>query len=76
MGKKQIEKLNKSDILKNTTADVIAGLSVFATLEKKDIIPSASRILQGLLKGKFLEKLQEEWKQLKEIHLTLQKLQL
>jgi hypothetical protein len=59
-------KRKTSDIIKDTTCSIAAGLSALATNDRNDNILSASRIFQGVVKGRGLEQLRAEWDDLKE----------
>jgi hypothetical protein len=63
--KKSIKR-KTSDVIKDTTCSIFAGLTAIVANEPKENILSASRIFQGFVKGRVLEQLRVEWDELKE----------
>ena len=57
------DELNKStsEIIKLETTKIIAGLATATSLERKEVSLIVGRALQGLISGKFLSSLKEEW---------------
>lgn len=67
-GKYSIQKYggDTSDILKKSFTALVEGLSGMAISEKKDFGLSVSHLLQGLLRGKLLNQLINEWSEYRE----------
>jgi hypothetical protein len=54
------------EIMKDTALSIVAGLTGLASSDKNDCVLSASRVFQGLIKGKGLQQLMDEWQALVE----------
>ncbi|MCK5599595.1 hypothetical protein KAI78_08220 [bacterium] len=70
MNDKSIKKYERDDstenLLQETVAGIVAGITGLTSSKKGDLILSFGRILQSTLSGKFLYSLIEEWKKFKE----------